>query len=444
MVRSWFLLGALPFVAACASPLVRAAREGQADQVKALLSGERKKCGEALRAAAANNQEEVLKALLDGGCDVNAKDKDGYTPLMMAAAKGHDDSVRLLLLRKADPDRLSWNEKTAAMVARENHHKETAQLIENLDRSLNPEVAAMVAAGGAAPGGFLDNVIEAAASGAAQNMLQQATSGKIPDMNGAARGALQGVIAPGSSQNAQGFLNAAAQGAAGGALNEAVRGSNNVWRTSAAGAVQGAMGALLDSPAEAAESPAPAPENVSRSPTTTDPPVYRPSVPVPQLGAANKPSTSANDDLASIRSAQAAAVKKKKQIQSLVKQETDLENLILQAAGSLIDRGVEMDVVSFDLSEHEQIMKRTHGGKLIVVVLSIPQLSHYSRYIYLQPTGGRGVRFNWACEPAACKVYRRGKGGRDEQVLELSDLAEALGPLKRVVLREVRSSIEPE
>lgn len=434
----------LPLLAAgCSSPLVRAAKDGNAAEVRSLLPGESKRCGEALRAAAAANREEALKVLLAGGCDINSKDKDGYTPLMMAAAKGHDDSVRLLLLRKADPDRITWNEKTAAMLARENRHKETAQLIENLDRTLNPEVAAMVAAGGAAPSGFLDNVIEAAAGGAAQGMLQQAVSGKIPDLNGAAQGALRGTLSPGSA-GAQGFLNAAAQGAAGGALNAAVSGSNRVWKDSAAGAVQGAVGALLDSPAEATESPAPAPENVPRAPTPVEPPVYASPTPVRQLVAANKPPVSTEDELTSIRSAQAAAVKKKKQIQSLVRQEAELENLILQAAGSLIDRGVEMDVVSFDLSEHEQIMRRTHGGKVIVVVLSIPQLSHYSRYIYLQPTGGRGVRFNWACEPAACKVYRRGKEARDEQVLDIPDLAVALGPIKRAILREVRASVEPE
>lgn len=229
----------------CSAPLVRAARDGQAEEVRSLLPSEKKQCGEALRAAAANNREPAVKALLDGGCDVNAKDKDGYTPLMMAAAKGHDDVVRLLLLRKANVDLVTWNEKTAAMIATENRHKDTARLIENLDRSLNPEVAAMVAAGPPASGGFLDNVLDAAASGAAQRMLQQAMSGEVPDMNGAAQGALRGALNGDSAGASQGLLNAAAGGALGGAVQSLGQNPQTMLRAAATGAAVDAAGNLL-------------------------------------------------------------------------------------------------------------------------------------------------------------------------------------------------------
>lgn len=259
----WLVIGPMFFAAGCASPLVRAAREGQAKEVRSILPGERKRCGEALRAAAANNREDAIKVLIEGGCDINSKDKDGYTPLMMAAAKGHDDAVRLLLMRKADPDLVTWNDKTAAMLALDSRHIETSRLIENLDRTLNPEVAAMVAAGKPASAGFIDNMLDAAASGAAQNLMQQAASGRMPDINAAAQGALRGALDPSSAQGqSAGLLNAAAQGAAGNALRGARGGSQAMLRAAAAGAASGAAQELLATPGEAAgieDIPAPAP-----------------------------------------------------------------------------------------------------------------------------------------------------------------------------------------
>lgn len=255
----------------CSSPLVRAAKKGSADEVRALVPGDRKHCGEALRAAAANNREPVVKALLDGGCEVNAKDKDGYTPLMMAAAKGHDDVVRLLLLRKADADLVTWNDKTAAMLAADNRHKDTARLIENLDRSLNPEVAAMVAASPPATGGFLDNVIDAAASGAAQTMIQGAMSGKVPDMNSIGQGALRGALNGDSGGASQGLLNAAAGGAMGGAMRNLGGGSQKMLRAAATGAAVEAAGSLLAGSPSPASAPTASEVQPALSPAPSEP-----------------------------------------------------------------------------------------------------------------------------------------------------------------------------
>lgn len=245
LTAKYCLLLGVPLLSGCSSPLVRAARDGQAEQVRVLLPTEKKRCGDALRAAAANNREPAVKALLDGGCDVNAKDKDGYTPLMMAAAKGHDDVIRLLLMRKADADLVTWNDKTAAMLATENRHKDTARLIENLDRSLNPEVAAMVAASPPASGGFLDSVLDAAASGAAQSMIHQAASGKMPDMNMVAQGALRGALNGEAAGSSQGLLNAAAGGAMGGAMRNLGKSPQSMLRAAATGAAVEAAGSLL-------------------------------------------------------------------------------------------------------------------------------------------------------------------------------------------------------
>jgi hypothetical protein len=48
------------------------------------------------------HQNASIAALLDAGADVNRGDDKGVTPLMMAAGYGYDDTVRLLLERKAD------------------------------------------------------------------------------------------------------------------------------------------------------------------------------------------------------------------------------------------------------------------------------------------------------------------------------------------------------
>ena len=56
----------------------------------------------ALHFAVEKGQLEVVKALLDGAADVNARDRHGSTPLHVAATRGHGDCARLLLSRGAD------------------------------------------------------------------------------------------------------------------------------------------------------------------------------------------------------------------------------------------------------------------------------------------------------------------------------------------------------
>ena len=54
-----------------------------------------------------------MTALLDAGADVNRADANGVTPLMMAAGYGYNDTVKLLLQRKADPTVKRPNGETA-------------------------------------------------------------------------------------------------------------------------------------------------------------------------------------------------------------------------------------------------------------------------------------------------------------------------------------------
>jgi len=79
--------------------LMRAALEGQAEQVKRLLEGgadvnEKDYEGRtALMFAATNMHTNVAKTLLRSGADVNVTANDGSTALLLAASSGDDKTV---------------------------------------------------------------------------------------------------------------------------------------------------------------------------------------------------------------------------------------------------------------------------------------------------------------------------------------------------------------
>ena len=83
--------------------LLRAAREGNADTVKALLSAQGtdvnatdERGSTALIEAARYGHDDVVRALITAGANVKARDGDGKTALMLAVAGGHDSVVREL------------------------------------------------------------------------------------------------------------------------------------------------------------------------------------------------------------------------------------------------------------------------------------------------------------------------------------------------------------
>jgi len=83
-----------------------------------------------LHLAASKDCVEVARLLLEHGADPNAQDKSGETPLHLAAFWGRVDVVRLLLEHGADPTVKDRDGDTPLDLARERGHREVVSLIE--------------------------------------------------------------------------------------------------------------------------------------------------------------------------------------------------------------------------------------------------------------------------------------------------------------------------
>jgi ankyrin repeat protein len=78
--------------------------------------------------AAMNGHEGVVALLLGAGAGVNLADKDGVTPLFRAAQNGHEGVVALLLAAGADRS-VTWCARTALSIAEVNGHAAVAALL---------------------------------------------------------------------------------------------------------------------------------------------------------------------------------------------------------------------------------------------------------------------------------------------------------------------------
>lgn len=82
-----------------------------------------------IHAAAANGNLVVLRALLEHGADVNARQQHAFTPLHTAADRGDGEMARLFLTHGADAGARDDGGRTAAQLAREQEHEALAALL---------------------------------------------------------------------------------------------------------------------------------------------------------------------------------------------------------------------------------------------------------------------------------------------------------------------------
>lgn len=118
-----------------------AAGTGDVNEVKRLLENRRVEInssaggGPAISLAAYYGHVQVVNLLIEHHADVNARDEDGFTPLMHAAMSGQLQVARTLLENRADSTVTveAYDGKgsmTALDIARMKKHEEVALLIE--------------------------------------------------------------------------------------------------------------------------------------------------------------------------------------------------------------------------------------------------------------------------------------------------------------------------
>ena len=83
----------------------------------------------ALILASSNGHKEIVEMLLEKGADVNAKDKYNATALIKASSNGHKEIVEMLLEKGADVNAKTHNGSTALIKASENKHTEIVAML---------------------------------------------------------------------------------------------------------------------------------------------------------------------------------------------------------------------------------------------------------------------------------------------------------------------------
>jgi len=115
--------------------LMLATVKGQSLEIRALLDGgaeinaRNSKGWSALRLAVSMNDSEVVQLLLESGADVNDKDHEGNTVLMQAAGERSMESINLLLEHGADTSLRNDSGETAATIAARQGYPEIVRLL---------------------------------------------------------------------------------------------------------------------------------------------------------------------------------------------------------------------------------------------------------------------------------------------------------------------------
>ena len=173
-------------------PLCKAAKDGDLERVRFLLdSGENPNAvsqsvnanpettggivgDSALRFAVFAERADIVKALLDGGADVNKANKDGATPLMASTNHSSAEIAMILLDAGANPNAVNNNGVTALMFSAFLGNSEVAQIL--LDGGANPNVAkekGWTALMASADGGHSEITKMLLAAGASPNAVQE-------------------------------------------------------------------------------------------------------------------------------------------------------------------------------------------------------------------------------------------------------------------------------
>jgi ankyrin repeat protein len=130
------------------TPLMEASARGHLETVRLLLSKgadvNAQTWATPLKKAAEYGHTEVVRLLLDKGADVNEKLKDGSTALRWAAIAGHIDVVKLLLDRGADVHAKAEDGSTALMWAAVTGHFDLVTLLKGHGAELTLPTAAML------------------------------------------------------------------------------------------------------------------------------------------------------------------------------------------------------------------------------------------------------------------------------------------------------------
>jgi len=86
---------------------------------------------QAIHAAVASRNLEIVRAVLEAGADPNAAQQQGFRPIHEAGNHGNRDLAELLMRYGADPSLKNDDGQTAISIAREKGHAEFADWLAN-------------------------------------------------------------------------------------------------------------------------------------------------------------------------------------------------------------------------------------------------------------------------------------------------------------------------